>query len=539
MSHYKPYPAYKESGVEWLGKVPEHWSIGQMKSGIKSLQNGIWGEEPNGGVDDIPCARVADFDRVRLVVQEPLPTIRSIPLAQRIYKSVNTGDLLLEKSGGGEKTTVGVMVQYLGELDVVCSNFVAVVKCKPDISARWLCYVNSHLYALGVNTRSIKQTTGIQNLDSNQYSSELIAFPAFAEQQSIAAHLDRETTRIDALITKKSRFIELLREKRQALITHAVTKGLDSNVKMKDSGVDWLGEVPEHWSVIYQPQEVEAFADAIVSKHVTHEKLYTITQPATDRFNQRLDELTREIDRWEKAWEQARADGNQVGQNEADAYRAEAALQRDQLTIFSGSLGKFVRNYEYVAQLMDFGDPDLEAFASFARLLRKRLHGIGADQVDLAGLMLTHYRLRKDGALVGVAGEPAAPRYLDPITENGLRDPKDAQKAYLADLVEKLNNAFGSEISETDKVALAVHVSEKLRGDQVVMAQVEHNTKEQAMKANLPQAAVQIIVGAMQSHQAMATKLLSDESTRGLFLDVVYDLLKRDSGQDLMRHARA
>ena len=152
--------------------------------------------------------------------------------------------------------------------------------------------------------------------------------------------------------------------------------------------------------------------------------------------------------------------------------------------------------------------------------------------------MLTHYRLRKGSALVGVAGEPTPPRYLDPITENGLRDPKDAHKAYLAELVEKLNNAFGGDISETDKVALAVHVSERLRGDQVVMAQVEHNTKEQAMRANLPQAAVQIIVGAMQSHQAMATKLLSDEGTRGLFLDVVYELLKKDRGGDLMHAAR-
>lgn len=87
-------------------------------------------------------------------------------------------------------------------------------------------------------------------------------------------------------------------------------------------------------------------------------------------------------------------------------------------------------------------------------------------------------------------------------------------------------------------MALAVHVSEKLRGNQVVMAQVENNTKEQAMKANLPQVAVQIIVGAMQSHQAMATKLLSDESSRGLFLDVVYELLKKDSGGDLMHSVR-
>lgn len=289
---------------------------------------------------------------------------------------------------------------------------------------------------------------------------------------------------------------------------------------------------------IYEPQEVEAFAQVIVGKNVTHEKLYTITQPATDRFNKRLDELTKEIDRWERAWEQAKAVGNAVGQKEADAYRAEASVQRDQLMIFSSSLGKFVRSYEYVAQLMDFGDPGLEAFASFARLLRKRLNGIGSDQVDLAGLLLTHYRLRQDKALAGVASEPGPPPYLNPMTENGMRDPKDTQKAYLADLVEKLNNVFGSDISETDKVALAVHVSEKLRSDQVVMAQVENNSKEQAMKANLPQAAVQIIVGAMQSHQIMATKLLSDESTRSVFLDVVYELLKKDSGGDLMQSVR-
>jgi type I restriction enzyme S subunit len=77
-----------------------------------------------------------------------------------------------------------------------------------------------------------------------------IAVPSVADQKIITTHLDRETTRIDALIAKKTRFIELLKEKRQALITQAVTKGLDPNVKMKDSGVEWLGEVPEHWAVM-------------------------------------------------------------------------------------------------------------------------------------------------------------------------------------------------------------------------------------------------------------------------------------------------
>lgn len=249
MSQYKPYPAYKDSGVEWLGWVPEHWDTQRIRSLIDSAQNGIWGDDPDGGADDIPCARVADFDRNNFTVKGELPTLRKVPEAQRLSRQVNSGDLLIEKSGGGEQTTVGVVVQYLGADPVICSNFVAVVKSKKGVLPRWLCYTNAHLYSIGINVRSIKQTTGIQNIDSDQYFSERVAVPPESECRAIAAHLDRETARIDALIEKKTRFIELLREKRQALITHAVTKGPDPSVKMKDSSVEWLGEVPEHWVV--------------------------------------------------------------------------------------------------------------------------------------------------------------------------------------------------------------------------------------------------------------------------------------------------
>ena len=249
MSHYKPYLSYKDSGVEWLGRVPEGWEVSRMRNSIAFAQNGVWGEDPDGGEDDISCARVADFDRENFTVSGELLTQRKIAPVQRKFRMVNTGDLLLEKSGGGEQTSVGAVVQYVGTSPVVCSNFVAVVKCNAKTNARWLCYVNAHLYSVGVNRRSIKQTTGIQNIDSDEYLSESIAVPSPAEQRAIAAHLDRETVRLDGLAAKKTRFIELLREKRQALITHAVTKGLDPTVKMKDSGVEWLGQVPEHWVV--------------------------------------------------------------------------------------------------------------------------------------------------------------------------------------------------------------------------------------------------------------------------------------------------
>jgi len=288
---------------------------------------------------------------------------------------------------------------------------------------------------------------------------------------------------------------------------------------------------------LYETSEVEAFGAAVVGKGVTHQQLYTLTQPATDRFNGKLNLLNDAIDKWDQAWRVAEKQGDTQGMAAADAQRAELAKQRDALMIFSESLAKFVRTYEYVAQLVEFGDPALEAFASFARLLRKRLKGLAPEQVDLAGLVLTHYRVSEDGTLVGVGPQGNTPT-LNPTTDNGMRDAQDREKKYLADLIEKLNAAFGKGISDKDKVALAIHISEKLRDNAIVMAQVQNNSREQAMKANLPQAAIQAIVGAMQTHGTMATKLLSDEATRDLFLAVVYELLKKDSAADLLKAAR-
>ena len=114
---------------------------------------------------------------------------------------------------------------------------------------RHMAFLHAALYAYRINTRSIKQNTGIQNLDSASYLNEPVAFPAMSEQCAIAAFLSRETAKIDALVAKKERLIELLQEKRTALITQAVTKGLGPDVRMKDSGITWLGEIPAHWDV--------------------------------------------------------------------------------------------------------------------------------------------------------------------------------------------------------------------------------------------------------------------------------------------------
>jgi type I restriction enzyme, S subunit len=245
---FKTYPVYKDSGIEWLGEIPAGWQIRRLRSTVTSCQNGIWGDEPDG-LHDVACVRVADFNRVAFSVDVTEPTLRSIYPAVVASRGLRPGNLLLEKSGGGENQPVGAVVLFDHRMLAVCSNFIARVTIADGHNSRYQTYLHAALYAQRINTRHIKQSTGIQNLDSSSYLNEAIGLPPEPEQRAIAAFLDRETERIDALVAKKERLIGLLQEQRTALITRAVTKGLDQTVPMKDSGVEWLGEIPAHWEL--------------------------------------------------------------------------------------------------------------------------------------------------------------------------------------------------------------------------------------------------------------------------------------------------
>lgn len=246
---FSRYREYKDSDVQWLGQVPSHWRVDRIKASVLSCKNGIWGEEAQGDENDIPCVRVADFDRTRLRVALDDPTIRNITEKERTTRTLMQGDLLLEKSGGGEGQPVGCVVLYDDPRPAVCSNFVArIVSASGECSSFWR-YVHAAAYDIRLTVGSINQTSGIQNLDQDRYFNERAAFPPKSEQLQIAAFLDHEASKIDALVDEQKRLIELLKEKRQAVISRAVTKGLDPNVPMKDSGVEWLREVPAHWDL--------------------------------------------------------------------------------------------------------------------------------------------------------------------------------------------------------------------------------------------------------------------------------------------------
>ena len=162
---------------------------------------------------------------------------------------LQNGDLLIEKSGGGEQQPVGAVAQYDRDEPAVSSNFLARIRARPGFHPRFLTYVHASLYSSRLTAKSAKQTTGIQNLDLYAYLNERFSFPSYEEQQAIANYLDKGSSEIDGLVAKKQRLIELLDEKRNSLIARAITQGLDRSVPMKDSGVPWLGRVPKHWEV--------------------------------------------------------------------------------------------------------------------------------------------------------------------------------------------------------------------------------------------------------------------------------------------------
>lgn len=234
MSHYRPYPAYKDSGVEWIGPVPEHWETLRIKRAAQ-LRNERRNDSPSGwtyvGLEDVE-PESGKYE----------PTVGASRQSEDSMVGVfRAGDVLYGKLRPYLRKAI------VAEQDGVCSTEFLVLsegRGKSPWLHRWLLTqeVTQQIEA-GCDGAKMPRA------DWEHVGSIPMPLPPAAEQTAIAAALDRETARIDALIAKKTRFIELLKEKRQAFITHAVTKGLDPNVKMKDSGVEWIGEVPEHWIV--------------------------------------------------------------------------------------------------------------------------------------------------------------------------------------------------------------------------------------------------------------------------------------------------
>ena len=225
-----PNAEMKPSGVGYIGDIPKDWEVKKIKYTQSNLIGGVWGSEPAGNENDIYCIRVADFNYVQLAISTHNLTLRNISFKERGKRILKTGDLLIEKSGGGEKTPVGKTVMFDVEIPrpSVTSNFISKFTVNSDSCfPRYLLYCFDFLYQIGLTRKHIKQTTGIQNLDIDSYFQERIPFPSLIEQIQIADFLDHKTAQIDELRSNEQRSVELLKEYRQTLISEVVTGKID------------------------------------------------------------------------------------------------------------------------------------------------------------------------------------------------------------------------------------------------------------------------------------------------------------------------
>ena len=244
-ARFRRYPKYRGSGVDWLGEIPAHWDLKRLKDSVARLESGgtpesdnvtYWTEEEDG----IAWVAISDMTR-EFRIRDTAKRITNKGRESKSLRLLPAGTLLYSMYASLGKVA-------LLEVEAVINQ--AILGIVPrghevlrDYLRWWFEFMLAHVHMLSSSNTQ-------DNLSAERVRNMPIVSPiAIEEQRAIADFLDRETAKIDALVARKERLIELLQEKRTALLTRAVTRGLDPNVPMKDSGVEWLGEIPAHWKV--------------------------------------------------------------------------------------------------------------------------------------------------------------------------------------------------------------------------------------------------------------------------------------------------
>ncbi len=245
MSQHR-YESYKDSGNNWLGEVPRTWQVTRLKHVVSAPITDGPHETPeflNEGVPFISAEAVAsgeiNFDKIRGYISPAY----NAQCAKKYQPQLH--DIYMVKSGA----TTGVVALVRDRTDFNIWSPLAAIRCAESVHPFFVFYfLRSRNFQEAV---SLNWSFGTQqNIGMNVIGNMACILPPFFEQVAIATFLDHETAKIDALVAGQQRLIALLKEKRQAVVSHAVTKGLDPDAQMKDSGVEWLREVPAHWNVL-------------------------------------------------------------------------------------------------------------------------------------------------------------------------------------------------------------------------------------------------------------------------------------------------
>ena len=254
---FKQYPSYKNSGVEWLGDVPEHWYI--FKSNKIFKQSNVRSYESD---EQLTASQKYGVIPQSLYMKKEESKVVLALSGIDNFKHVDKNDFVISlRSFQG-----GIELCFY---DGCVSPAYTVLKPNKVINYSFWSYLFKSTIYISVLNTAVDGIREGKTISYTNFGKIYINIPPLSEQAQIANYLDTETTRIDNLIAKQEKLIELLEEQRKSIISHAVTKGLNPNAPMKDSGVEWLGDVPEHWNISKLRYYLDGIKDGTHGTHVS------------------------------------------------------------------------------------------------------------------------------------------------------------------------------------------------------------------------------------------------------------------------------
>jgi type I restriction enzyme S subunit len=244
----QPYPKYKSTGVDWLDSIPRHWDFGRLKFSATSRTSNVDKHTKNDEVPIRLCNYVDVYNNDFILSDMDFMAASATPAEIKSF-ALKKGDVLITKDSESWDD-IAVPALVASELDeVLCGYHLSIIRSLPGM------FHSGYLFRVFcseiLNYQFKVSANGVTRfgLPSSAVDSAILPRPPIGEQQVISDFIDSETARIDALVETRFRLLELLEERRLAVITNWVTKGLNPNVSMKDSGINWLGQIPAHWKV--------------------------------------------------------------------------------------------------------------------------------------------------------------------------------------------------------------------------------------------------------------------------------------------------
>ncbi|WP_299237060.1 type I restriction endonuclease [uncultured Halomonas sp.] len=288
-------------------------------------------------------------------------------------------------------------------------------------------------------------------------------------------------------------------------------------------------------SGIYQWPEVEGFAKAFFDPKSPASSLSYYCRPAQDRFKQKYQALLEHLQTWKEARRVAEQNGDDKGLKRAEQELKEAGTAQDELDLFRKNLASFVRTYEFLSQIVTFDDAELEQLCVYARHLTPLLRIdrlLEEESIDVSELELTHYRLTKREEKRLRLEEAEGDYGLTPVSEVGSGKPHDPEKQRLNEIIDRLNDLYGAEVSDDDKLHFANGIADRIERDEAVMAQVRNHSQDQVMHGLFPKKVTDAVLDALSDHEKLSMPLLEDEETGRQFALLILKLLAGRSSRD-------